>query len=253
MSVGQELRRRLAGWFWFSVSHAIETLARLSVIIRRDLLWKICSQGGLLVWMASWCWPNGNPLQYSCLENPMDRGNLRAPVHGAAGVRHDWATFTTIGRRAQSLATLDVSVRLLEYLTACAGFPARKWQNREKAPSPMTKPQKTQRNYSNTLTVTKPALFGVQGDGYRAWRLIAGPQGAILKAAYLNLNLRSCEYAVEALVLCLEDEELFYPQRMKATFSKRQEWGCEPKSSAGRLSVHTSQNGLRAAQTQSPL
>ena len=26
----------------------------------------------------------------------------------------------------------------------------------------------TQRNYSNTLTVTKPALFGVQGDGYRA-------------------------------------------------------------------------------------
>ena len=143
MSVGQELRRRLAGWFWFSVSHANETLARLSVIIRHDLLWKICSQGGLLVWMANWCWPNGNPLQYSCSENPMDRGTLRAPVHGATGVRHDWATFTTIGRRAQSLATLDVSVRLLEYLTACAGFPARKWQNREKAPSPMTKPQKT--------------------------------------------------------------------------------------------------------------
>lgn len=69
----------------------------------------------------------------------------------------------------------------------------------------------TQRNYSNTLMVTKPALLGVQGDGYRAWQLIAGPQGAILKAAYLNLNLRSCEYAVEALMLCLEDEELSYP------------------------------------------
>ena len=25
---------------------------------------------------------NGNPLQYSCLENPMDRGARRARVHG---------------------------------------------------------------------------------------------------------------------------------------------------------------------------
>ena len=25
---------------------------------------------------------NGNPLQYSCLENPMDRGAWWAPVHG---------------------------------------------------------------------------------------------------------------------------------------------------------------------------
>ena len=27
---------------------------------------------------------NGNPLQYSCLGNPMDRGAWRAAVHGAA-------------------------------------------------------------------------------------------------------------------------------------------------------------------------
>ena len=27
---------------------------------------------------------NGNPLQYSCLENPMDRGAWQATVHGAA-------------------------------------------------------------------------------------------------------------------------------------------------------------------------
>ena len=27
---------------------------------------------------------NGNPLQYSCLENPMDRGPWQATVHGAA-------------------------------------------------------------------------------------------------------------------------------------------------------------------------
>ena len=25
---------------------------------------------------------NGNPLQYPCLENPMDRGAWQAPVHG---------------------------------------------------------------------------------------------------------------------------------------------------------------------------
>ena len=27
---------------------------------------------------------NGNPLQYSCLENPMDRGPWKAAVHGVA-------------------------------------------------------------------------------------------------------------------------------------------------------------------------
>ena len=35
---------------------------------------------------------NGYPLQYSCLENPMDRGAWRATVHGLARVGHDLAT-----------------------------------------------------------------------------------------------------------------------------------------------------------------
>ena len=35
---------------------------------------------------------NGNPLQYSCLENSMDRGAWWAIVHGVARVRHDLAT-----------------------------------------------------------------------------------------------------------------------------------------------------------------
>ena len=35
---------------------------------------------------------NGNPLQYSCLGNPMDRGALQAIVSGVARVRHDLAT-----------------------------------------------------------------------------------------------------------------------------------------------------------------
>ena len=35
---------------------------------------------------------NGNPLQYSCLKNPMDRGARQATVHGVAKLRHDLAT-----------------------------------------------------------------------------------------------------------------------------------------------------------------
>ena len=35
---------------------------------------------------------NGNPLQHSCLENPMDRGAWQAAVCGIARVRHDFAT-----------------------------------------------------------------------------------------------------------------------------------------------------------------
>ena len=32
---------------------------------------------------------DGNPLQYSCLENPMDRGAWQATVMGSQRVRHD--------------------------------------------------------------------------------------------------------------------------------------------------------------------
>ena len=35
---------------------------------------------------------NGNPLQYSCLENSMDRGAWWATVHGVKRVGHDLAT-----------------------------------------------------------------------------------------------------------------------------------------------------------------
>ena len=35
---------------------------------------------------------NGSPLQYSCLENPMDRGAWRAAVPGVTKSRHNLAT-----------------------------------------------------------------------------------------------------------------------------------------------------------------
>ena len=39
---------------------------------------------------------NGNPLQYSCLENPMDRGAWWATVHGVAKSRTRLSDFTFI-------------------------------------------------------------------------------------------------------------------------------------------------------------
>ena len=38
---------------------------------------------------------SGNPRQYSCLENPMDRGAWWATVHGVTRVGHDLATEPT--------------------------------------------------------------------------------------------------------------------------------------------------------------
>ena len=35
---------------------------------------------------------NGNPLQYSCLENSMDTGSWQVTVHGVVTVGHDLAT-----------------------------------------------------------------------------------------------------------------------------------------------------------------
>ena len=35
---------------------------------------------------------NGNPFQYSCLGNPMDRGDWQATVHGSQRVWHNLAT-----------------------------------------------------------------------------------------------------------------------------------------------------------------
>ena len=39
---------------------------------------------------------NGNPLQYSCLENPLDRGAWQATVHGVAKSRTRPSDFTSL-------------------------------------------------------------------------------------------------------------------------------------------------------------
>jgi len=40
---------------------------------------------------------NGNPLQYSCLEKPMDRGDWRATVHGVA---QNWTQLKRLSTQA---------------------------------------------------------------------------------------------------------------------------------------------------------
>ena len=45
---------------------------------------------------------NGNPLQYSCLGNPMERGARRAVVHEVTTSQHDWACMPVHAHSLQS-------------------------------------------------------------------------------------------------------------------------------------------------------
>ena len=47
--------------------------------------------GSILGWGRSLGEGNGNPLWYSCLESPMDRGAWRATVHGVAKNQTPWS------------------------------------------------------------------------------------------------------------------------------------------------------------------
>ena len=49
---------------------------------------------------------HGNPLQYSCLENPMDGGTWRATVHGVAKSRIWLSNFTSLHPLQYSWASL---------------------------------------------------------------------------------------------------------------------------------------------------
>ena len=51
---------------------------------------------------------HGNPLQYSCLENPMDRGAWRATVHGVATSQTRLKQQSTMGLDAMISVFLDV-------------------------------------------------------------------------------------------------------------------------------------------------
>ena len=105
-------------------------------------------QGGQVIWVwFYYCFgeENGNPFQYSCLENPMDGGAWWATVHGSQRVGHDWAT--------------SLSLLLLSGRTENPGHPAPglKPGNKGQLPvlsmpgclSPWTVPQKRQKNINH--------------------------------------------------------------------------------------------------------
>ena len=50
---------------------------------------------------------NGNPLHYSCLGNPMERGVWQATVHGVTRVGHDWAVHACF-KHCESLHTCNI-------------------------------------------------------------------------------------------------------------------------------------------------
>ena len=81
----------LDGHFFFSPLFGIWNSAAASSVGKESA----CSAGDLGSIPGSGKSPgegNGNPLQYSCLENPMDRGSWQATVYEVARVGHDLAT-----------------------------------------------------------------------------------------------------------------------------------------------------------------
>ena len=68
---------------------------KISLTKKRKLIF-FFSYGKLLGWLEEEAEEgNGNPFQYSCLENPMDRGAWKATVHGLERVGHNLVTKQT--------------------------------------------------------------------------------------------------------------------------------------------------------------
>ena len=75
---------------------------------------------------------NGNPLQYSCQENPMDRGAWQAMVHRAAKSRTGLSTHYVLNSalRQQWNAALPIFFVAPEYF--CVEKPAHLWDQKKK-------------------------------------------------------------------------------------------------------------------------
>ena len=72
----------------------------------------------------------GKPLQYSCLENPMDRGAWRLQSRGSQGVLHDWAAERSAasvcdskGSTSLTAVVLLLLLRRLSRVQLCAAAP----------------------------------------------------------------------------------------------------------------------------------
>ena len=68
------------------------------------------------------------PLQYSCLESPMDRGTWQATVHGVTRVGHDWAT-TVLQVQYIPKSVLSLLHCFPHFCSTHSSF---KWEDKEK-------------------------------------------------------------------------------------------------------------------------
>jgi len=84
-------------WEWWLASEIGDSLVRLSPNLYGlvPILGSLC-QNWLNCWAPSWYLREGNgtPLQYSCLENPMDGGAWWAAVYGVSKSRTRLSDFT---------------------------------------------------------------------------------------------------------------------------------------------------------------
>ena len=65
---------------------------------------------------------NGNPLQYSCLENPVDRGAWQATIHGVARVGYNLATKPPpwdLGQERREKRCVKSKVLPYHYISGC--------------------------------------------------------------------------------------------------------------------------------------
>jgi len=64
---------------------------------------------------------SGNPLQYYCLEHPMDRGAWWTTVHGSQRVRHNWSNWAHIVFRNALTLNLpsNAFIRILSQFRKC--------------------------------------------------------------------------------------------------------------------------------------
>ena len=75
-------------WKGLSLCHILELRGRKNSVQCFSVVLQMFSISFL---PCSYSFPNGNPLQYSCLGNPMDKAAWWATVHGVSRVQHDLA------------------------------------------------------------------------------------------------------------------------------------------------------------------
>ena len=87
--------QKIMGFLSEEIKPASTGLNSCTKVRTEELIESLYSEGNLSLiseWGQSPGVGNGNPLQYSYLENPRDRRAWQATVHGVAIVRHNLAT-----------------------------------------------------------------------------------------------------------------------------------------------------------------